>query len=270
MSGYTWWLLQDYWTGANGIVDAYFRPKPAIRPELVRQFNAPVVLLQRGIDLSYRGGDKLAFDLLVRNDSLGEIEGAEFECAITSPSASEGGDAGAQSGKSDLHSTMFGIKKTRSVVPHGELTKLNRCEVDLPKVSRPRCVRVSAGITWPTGESRNEWTTWVYPNPAAEAPAGKSGGGLPLYASRDLLESLRPFAPAGIPAKGDLLDRAVYVVTQPSPRVLDAVARGASAIVLNSHGLIPSVPNRFKTAWWLGGPGDWQYRDRGVRELAGP
>src|SRR5690606_19596449 len=38
MSGYTWWLLQDYWTGSNGLVDTYFRPKE-VDWKIVRQFN---------------------------------------------------------------------------------------------------------------------------------------------------------------------------------------------------------------------------------------
>ncbi len=35
LSGYHWWLFQDYWTSANGIVDHYFRPK-SITAEEVR------------------------------------------------------------------------------------------------------------------------------------------------------------------------------------------------------------------------------------------
>ena len=55
MSGYHWWLFQDYWTTSNGIVDIYFRPK-SIGREDVLKINGPVVLLQDGLDKTYRGG----------------------------------------------------------------------------------------------------------------------------------------------------------------------------------------------------------------------
>ena len=46
--GHHWWLFQDYWTGSNGIVESYFRPKEHIKPEEVRQFVNDVVLLEDG------------------------------------------------------------------------------------------------------------------------------------------------------------------------------------------------------------------------------
>ena len=49
MSGYHWWLFQDYWTTSNGIVDHYFRPK-SITKEEVLKINSEVVLLQDGLE----------------------------------------------------------------------------------------------------------------------------------------------------------------------------------------------------------------------------
>jgi beta-galactosidase len=66
LSGYEWWLLQDYWTGANGLYDAYFRPK-SIRPEAVRQFNAPTVLLLDGLPLTVAAPQDLKLKLVVSN-----------------------------------------------------------------------------------------------------------------------------------------------------------------------------------------------------------
>ena len=48
VSGYHWWLFQDYWTTSNGIVDHYFRPK-SITKEEVLKYNNEVVLLQTGL-----------------------------------------------------------------------------------------------------------------------------------------------------------------------------------------------------------------------------
>ncbi|MEJ1730738.1 hypothetical protein SMA90_30900, partial [Escherichia coli] len=57
LSGHHWWLFQDYWTGSNGIVESYFRPKEHIKPEEVRQFVNDVVLLEDGLAWAYRAGD---------------------------------------------------------------------------------------------------------------------------------------------------------------------------------------------------------------------
>ena len=65
--GHHWWLLQDYWTTTNGLVDLYFRPKPELPPEKVRRFNADVVLLQEGLRQVHRGGEQVAVTFSVSN-----------------------------------------------------------------------------------------------------------------------------------------------------------------------------------------------------------
>ena len=62
VSGYHWWLFQDYWTTANGIVDHYFRPK-SITKEEVLKYNNDVVLLQDGLQRTYRGKEHLSLKL---------------------------------------------------------------------------------------------------------------------------------------------------------------------------------------------------------------
>jgi hypothetical protein len=46
ISGNEWWLLQDFWTGANGILDTYYVSKhPENELDLIRSMNGAVVLL---------------------------------------------------------------------------------------------------------------------------------------------------------------------------------------------------------------------------------
>ena len=47
LSGYTWWLIQDYWTGNNGIADTFMRPKPGVAP-FIKGFNAQSIFLETG------------------------------------------------------------------------------------------------------------------------------------------------------------------------------------------------------------------------------
>ena len=46
------------------------------------------------------------------------------------------------------------------------------------------------------------------------------------------------------------------VMSQPTAKVLDAVAEGACLVMLSPQGIFPAERNRFKTGWWLGRPGD--------------
>ena len=75
MSGYHWWLFQDYWTSSNGIVDHYFRPKSISQGRGVEDSTATVVLLQDGLQRTYRGKNRLNLKLLVSNYSPDLLEG---------------------------------------------------------------------------------------------------------------------------------------------------------------------------------------------------
>lgn len=45
LSGNEWWLLQDFWTGSNGILDTYYEAKlTAADVDSIRVMNAPVLL----------------------------------------------------------------------------------------------------------------------------------------------------------------------------------------------------------------------------------
>lgn len=62
MSGYEWWLIQDYWTGSNGILDTFQRPKPGVAG-VIRAFNGPTIFLQDGLQLAYASKDVLRVTL---------------------------------------------------------------------------------------------------------------------------------------------------------------------------------------------------------------
>jgi hypothetical protein len=46
LSGYEWWLIQDYQEGSNGILDAHWTPKhDAAGMAVIKTLNQPLVLL---------------------------------------------------------------------------------------------------------------------------------------------------------------------------------------------------------------------------------
>ena len=243
-SGYQWWLLQDYWTGSNGLVDAYFRPKKGIRPQEVRRFNADVVVLQDGLPLTCRGGQKLEAKLLVSNYSPEPIRqgglGYRYLGMPPAPKADSPGRKGRDIG------SLLGFD-----VAQGEVKTIMPAEMRLWDVQSPRRLTLEAELTAWGRKFRNRWTTWVYP--ARIAPAGHK---VPVYAGPVLAGALRRWGAKPIPAKGDLPARAVYVMRRPWARVLDAVDKGACLVLLEPRGLLPTAPTRFKTSWWLGSSRD--------------
>ena len=69
MSGYEWWLIQDFWTGSNGITDTFQSPKPGVAG-VIAAFNGPTIFLQDGLQLSY--ASKEALDLTLSLSHFGE------------------------------------------------------------------------------------------------------------------------------------------------------------------------------------------------------
>jgi beta-galactosidase len=230
ISGYQFWLFQDYWATSNGIVDHAFRPK-SIRPEEVLKFNSDVVLLQEGLERTYRGKGRLDVKLRVSNYSSGPLTGElAWEVKI--------GDRSVARRQTPLDQ-----------VPQGEVSDVTRVGLELPDVDSPARLRITAEVK--AGEKRfgNDWSSWLYP--AVIRP------GLPVvpgFADASQVEALRAWSPRPIPAEGPLSDRAVYVVgALGDRRVVDTLERGACVVLLNGAGRAwPSCAITFRPSWWRG------------------
>jgi beta-galactosidase len=233
ISGYMWWLLQDYWTGANGLLDTYSRPK-SIPPEAVRQFNAALVLLQEGLPLTCSARHPLETKLLVSNYTPGPLHAGKLTWIVRLGSRllAQGGENHFEAGQ-------------------GELAEAATVGLDLPSVAEPEKLTLEAELRCGSLRARNNWSAWVYP----EAPAGARLT-VPLFAGPEMLQGLQPFGAQPLPAKDSLPARAVYVVSRPGSNVLAAVETGACLFCLTPENLFVCVTNRFKPAWWLGSPKD--------------
>ena len=97
VSGYEWWLLQDFWMGGNGLLDTYYVPKHV--PEdmvLVANMNAGVQLLvaEPGDLLpglaataprllrAYTSKETLSTSFHVSNYGAADIEGATLKWQV--------------------------------------------------------------------------------------------------------------------------------------------------------------------------------------------
>jgi beta-galactosidase len=232
MSGYHWWLFQDYWATSNGLVDTLFRPK-SITPDEVLAFNNDVVLLADGMDLTYRGKGPLAAKLMVSNFSAEPLREAKLAWRL-----SVGGAAVARD-------------EAAADVGQGELATIATVALPLPDPPQPAKVVLEAELAAGTRRFRNAWSAWVYP--AAAQPPRLD---VPLLADRDLMKLLGPLGAKPIPKAGPLPAPAVYAVSLPQRDVLAAVERGACLLLLGARGVLPTMQTKFKPAWWKGNPGD--------------
>jgi len=244
ISGHQWWLLQDYWTGSNGIVDTYFRPKGEIPPERVRPFVGDVVLLLDGLSPTCRGGQALDLKLLVSNYSEEKLANAEFVVRASARSA-----PGRPEGRTT--NAIAETKGTAQEVEQGTVAPIANTAIRLPDAQAPQMLTIEAELSAGEGKARNEWTAWLYP---AEIPAPRVK--VPLFAGPELVRSLEWLGAKPLPGGEKLPADAAYVMSQPTAKVLDAAAEGACLLLLSPQGLFPTSANRFKTAWWMGNERD--------------
>lgn len=232
--GYHWWLLQDYWTTSNGLVDTHFRPKGAIDQEKVSRLNGEVLVLQDGLGLTYRGGESLELALLVSNYSPDTLAEPSLAWRVRLGDGVVAEDAG-----------------LAASAPQGEVTELRHIEVPLPDAPQPYRLTVDAELVVGGQRYTNDWSTWVYPA-TIDPPRVE----VPLFASPDLMPQLGRFGVEAIPSGDRLPSRAVYVSSLPTLPMLDAIEAGACLVLLQPQGLFPSASTRFKTAWWRGNERD--------------
>ena len=231
LSGYHWWLFQDYWTSSNGLVDHYFRPK-SITKEEVLQFNNDVVLLEDGLERTYRGKGRLEVALAVSNFSASPISG-EFAWEVTAGDQSLGKD----------HVRL-------ESVPQGDLAPATKISLDLPEATTPKRIRVAARLTVGARQIVNDWNSWVYP-----ATSRPSASELPMLTDRPKAFGFEGWNLKSIPNEGPLNQRAVYVVHNLlDPRVIEAMDHGASVVLLGRvEPMLRSYGVTFRTSWWKAG-----------------
>jgi hypothetical protein len=231
LSGYHWWLFQDYWTSSNGIVDHYFRPK-SIAKEEVLKINNEVVLLESGLEHTYRGKARLDAKLLLSNYSTQPLQG-EFIWEV------KAGDK-----------TVSKQQMPLNPVPQGEVVEMTYVDVELPEVTSPTQLNITTEVVANGKHYANDWSSWLYP--AVIHPTELS---IPVFADEIYAKQFPDWNIQSIPSKGDLSDRAAYLMSWPcDPRIVDAMKRGASVVILDgAEQLLKSYPITFRTSWWKAG-----------------
>jgi beta-galactosidase len=235
ISGHHWWLFQDYWTSSNGIVDFYFQPKGAITPEDVRKIVNDVVLLQDGFATTYRGKAKLSTAVSVSNFSFAPFTSASALLRV-------------KLGEAVISENLVAVTD----LEQGAINKLGDVALQLPDVTTPTPLTLSARLTLGDKTYINDWIARVYP--AVVALPNLSG--LPVYASRAHMPFCEGFGAKPIPTEQTLSERAIYVAGSFDKRMVNAVEKGAALVLLgDGAGLLPTRSGKFRTSWWKAGHG---------------
>ena len=236
LSGYHWWLFQDYWTSSNGIVDHYFRPKSIAQDEVVK-FNNDVVLLQDGLQRTYRGKDHLELKLRVSNFSFKRLRG-NVRWKITV-------------GERTVAQEQYALTNP---VPRGELVEIGKIDLELPEIKSPANVNITIELAANGKQYTNDWPSRLYPTVVhpAELP-------VPVFADTVYSKQFPGWNIQPVPSKDELSDRAVYLTGWPcDPRIVDALKRGAGVVLTDgAEQLMESCPITFRTSWWRAGEKPW-------------
>ena len=231
VSGYHWWLFQDYWTSSNGLVDHYFRPKSITREEILK-INNDVVLLQEGLERTYRGKSRMELKLLLSNYSPAPLKGdCVWEVKV---------------GDQSIAKRQLPLCQT----PQGEVVEIAQVDLELPDPVAPAQIKLSVELSVGDRHYSNNWSAWLYP--AVIRPAAFP---VPVFAAESQIKKFSDWGVQPIPAKGDLADHAVYLTdTIIDNRVIDAMERGASVVFLGVvEQFMTPRPVTFKTTWWKAG-----------------
>jgi hypothetical protein len=230
LSGYHWWLFQDYWTSSNGLVDHYFRPK-SITKEEVLQFNNEVVVLQDGLQRTHRAKNRLQLKLLASNFSADGIKGRlDYEVKV---------------GTRSLVQKQHPI----TTAPQGELSNLAAIDLELPEVRDPTQLRITAMLYSGEKRFRNDWATWLYPSQIKPQISSS-----PVFADDSQQKRFAAWNVKPMSSGGNLSPKAVYLAGKLNARLLDAMNDGACVVMLDGVSqFLKSYPVTFQTSWWQAG-----------------
>ncbi len=228
LSGYTQWLLQDYPSVAEGVVDMFFRNK-YLSGDDFRKFNSPTVLLLDCPRRSFQSGATADLKLLVSRFEDEEAEDALLRWEL-------------RGAKSSLEEDSWSGLKISS----NGVQALGSIRLRFPEGKRAEQLTLSVQLEDRNGMVGNSWNLWAFPDSRLEESAGDMNiYGIPY------LEGLYPWA-TQMPGTKQLVqsncDLLISSVWESS--FLDFLVRGGRVILLSPGHLFPTEQTRFRPSGW--------------------
>ena len=231
ISGYHWWLIQDYWTSSDGIFDTHFRLKGGISVEEVANINSRMALLQEGLKFTYSSGEEPSFEAIVANYS-----GKTFNSALKAEVL--------VNGKVEFESSIAG-----EAVEHGDVKPIGK--VRFPKffdVTAPK--KLEFKISSKDAKWKNSWTAWLFPGDIKLSPNAKvfaDGGALKIFPQTWNLKT---------PDFGKIDANSTYILSSFDDKCIKLLRAGARVVLLDAGGFAKAIPIKFKSDWWRAGSSD--------------
>lgn len=229
ISGYDQWLLQDYWTGSNGVMDMFYRQKGISAAEF-REFNAPTVLLMDSPRRSYWLGETAKVALLVSRYEDAPSAKAKLSWKLL------------DSGKAVKSGTKTGL-----AIKADGLQQLAEVALKMPASGLARKLTLSTEISDANGKVTNSWDFWVFPSGRASVWERVCVGEIKQLAK--MYPKARPVDANASPKNCDLL-----ITSQLTGAVVDYLENGGKVLLLGAEKPLPTVPSSYKPYWWLGSP----------------
>ena len=253
ISGYEWWLIQDYWTASNGIVDMFMQPKPGVA-NYIAQFNARSIFLEDGLQLTYISNETLSVDISLSNFGDGALPaGTHITWSIL------------MNGKSIKSATVPSVKP----VPQGEMGIVASIEFMLPDVGTsasvpfggpiagPKSITVTAAFAEQSATNPaplNSWNTTLFPRWVSVPSPTKDS----IQVTDPALQAQCGFSDCKVSNWNSTTNPSdppvVYLTTKISDALLQRAKEGSAVVLVEetSSGFFKSAATRFKQAWWLG------------------
>ena len=258
LAGFQWWLLQDFWTGSNGVFDYFLNIKPGIsdEPAELHTFLSQTILMcDDPLPTAMRGGQSV--NTTLKLSVYTSIAGG----ATLSWSVEIAGDI-------LVHGTdHLGSRP----LPRGRVSNLTKISFAIPAgllgsypsgtASTAARLKLSAQLRGASGEmiASNYWTTRVYPS-FVLGPS--SPHNITLYTTKDLehacmfsdCQALPDSSATALPPGSVML---LSGATIPAVAT-ELVQKGATLLFVQTLAgkPFPSTATRFKSAWWLGSTSD--------------
>ncbi len=231
ISGYHWWLIQDYWTSSDGIFDIHFRLKDGISESDIANINSPLALLQDGLKNVYSSGESLSLKGLVSN-----YTGESFSGNIA-VEVKLGGNI------------IYSKTLPSGYVAHGDLREAFFISLkELPQVDSPKKLEIS--LKSEDGKWSNSWGAWLFPSDI------KPSENVKIFADANVAKILPSSWGAEIFSADKIQANGIYFVSEIDEVALNLLENGARVVALGAGKITPPIEGKFKSQWWRAGASD--------------
>ncbi len=236
ITGYHWWLIQDYWTSSDGIFDFAFRQKEGYKTEEIRKFNSPVVALQNGLKFGYDAGEKISAKFQISNYSTVAFT-PNSEVVLKC-----GNEVIKKFNLPQIHSGFGKITDFGSV---------SDVEKYIKESNVPQMYTLCFSAKSKEMSVANDWNFYVFPK-AEKFKANK------VFVDRDVAKCVptkwteNSSADCNGFATGD-----VVFAKEITASAVKALENGATVVLFSPKGFLPRYDMKYKSQWWRAGGNDY-------------